>query len=108
MAIEPTRIDLLNHELRQIDHQMKQLHEWIAPVLKEINHLKCWRSELLEQREAEMRAACRVTRCEPGPGPDRRSTARRKSDDSLDPIAAKLKNLSAQQMADLAALLEKL
>ena len=108
MTMEPTRIDLLNHELRQIEHQCQQLREWIAPVVKELEHLKCWRNELLELREAEQRKAVRVTRCEPGPGPDRRTTTRRKTDASLDPIAAKLKNLSAQQMADLAALLEKL
>lgn len=98
-------IERVNHELRQIDHQIAQLREWMEPVIKEIEHLKCWRNELVELREHQQRMTIRITRCEPGPGPDRRTAARRKED--ADPTLAKLKNLSAGQLADLMALLEQ-
>ena len=90
------------HEIRQVDHQLKQLREWIAPVLREIDQLKCWRSQLVELKDHFERQQVRVTRCS-AKEPNRPCAVKTKT---VDPTLEKIAALSPAQLAALMALLE--
>ena len=90
------------HEIRQVDYQIKQLKEWIAPVLKEIDHLNCWRSQLVELKDHFERQQTRVTIC-PAKEPNRPCAVKTKT---VDPTLEKIAALSPAQLASLMALLE--
>lgn len=90
------------HEIRQVDHQLTQLREWIAPVLQEIDQLKCWRSQLVDLKDHFERQQTRVTRC-PAKEPNRPCAAKTKT---VDPTLEKIAALSPTQLASLMALLE--
>jgi hypothetical protein len=93
-------VEKTTHEIRQVDYQLRQLHDWIAPVLREIDQLKCWRTQLLELREHFERQTVRVTKC-PAKEPGRTCKPVPK-----DPTLEKLESLSPAQLAALMAMLE--
>lgn len=92
------------HEIRQVDYQLKQLREWIAPVLREIDQLKCWRSQLVELKDHFERQQTQVIRC-PAKEPNRPCAVKAKTK-TVDPTLEKIAVLSPAQLASLMALLE--